>query len=133
VRNQSLDVTEFLDEDGTRLYQSLIGSAQWVVQLGRFDIAVHVMTLSGFRAQPRHGHMDRIKRLYGYLSKFRHATIRFRTELPDYSDLNVVEYEHQQYEWEGKTVWNKRIHLMMETTTLQKETQALLWCLHLRW
>ena len=29
-----LDESEFLDKEGTRIYQSLIGSAKWLVQLG---------------------------------------------------------------------------------------------------
>jgi len=44
-----LDKTDLLDAEGIRIYQSLIRSAQWIVQLGRFDISVHVMTLSSFR------------------------------------------------------------------------------------
>ena len=45
------------------------------------------MTMSGFRAAPRQGHLDRVKRVCGHLSKFRSAFIRMRTEEPDYSDL----------------------------------------------
>ena len=36
-------------------FQTLIGQLQWLISLGRFDIAVHVMSLSSFRAQPRKG------------------------------------------------------------------------------
>ena len=63
-----LDESDFLDEEEFRIYQSLIGCTQWVTQLGRFDISVHVMTLSSFRAKPRRGHLDHIKRVIGYLS-----------------------------------------------------------------
>ena len=51
------------------------------------------MTLSGFREVPRQGHLDRVKRIYGYLSKMRHAVIRVRMEEPDYSDLPIPEYD----------------------------------------
>ena len=34
-----------------------------------------------------------IKRLYGYLRKFKHATIRFRTRLPDTTDMDFTEYD----------------------------------------
>ena len=43
------------------------------------------MTLSRFRAEPRVGHMQRVKRLFGYVRKFPHGLIRVRTEEPDYS------------------------------------------------
>ena len=51
------------------------------------------MTLSSFRVAPRQGHMDRAKRVVGYLSKMKHATIRFRTERPDLSDLVQREWD----------------------------------------
>ena len=89
-----IDDTEFLDAQGIRLYQSLIGSLQWVVSLGRFDIATAVMTMSSFRVAPRRGHLDRLKRIYGYLSRMKHATTRFRTHEPDYSDL-----PERLYDW----------------------------------
>jgi hypothetical protein len=47
-----LDTTEFLDDEGTNKYQSVVGTLQWVVSIGRFDVQTVVMTLSSFRAQP---------------------------------------------------------------------------------
>ena len=90
-----LDTSELLDEDGQKIYQSLIGALQWVIQIGRFDINTAVMTLSRFRAMPRQGHLDRVKRIHGYLSKLNHATIKIRTDAPDYSSVPV-----KQYDWE---------------------------------
>ena len=43
-----LDTSDLLDEKGVAMYQSLIGSMQWAVSLGRLDISTAVMTLSGF-------------------------------------------------------------------------------------
>ena len=48
-----LDTSELCDEHQTKQFQTLIGQLQWLISLGRFDIAVHVMSLSRFRAQPR--------------------------------------------------------------------------------
>ena len=91
-----LDTSDELDIEDIKKYQSLIGAMQWAVSLGRFDITTAVMTMAGFRAAPRVGHLERVKRIYGYLAKMKHATIRFRTEEPDYSDL-----EDPEYDWEG--------------------------------
>ena len=88
-----LDTSELLDSHGITTYQSLIGALQWAITIGRLDIVTPVMTLSGFRAAPRRGHLDRVKRIYGYLSKFRSAVIRVRTEEPDYSDIPDFEYD----------------------------------------
>lgn len=87
-----IDTSDFLDADGIRLYQSLVGSLQWAISLGRFDIATAVMSMSSFRALPRKGHLERLKRIYGYLSRMKHAVLRFRTGEPDYSDLHDFEY-----------------------------------------
>jgi hypothetical protein len=45
------------------------------------------MTMSGFCMAPRVGHLNRLRGIYGYLLKMKHASIRIRTEEPDYSDL----------------------------------------------
>ena len=88
-----LDTTAELEEKDAAIYQSLIGQLQWVIQIGRFDIATAVMTLSRFRAAPKFGHLERVKRIYGYLYKMRHGQIRIRTEAPDYSNVPPKEYD----------------------------------------
>jgi hypothetical protein len=40
-----VDASEYLDEDGIQQYQSLIGSMQWAISFGHFDITVHVTTI----------------------------------------------------------------------------------------
>jgi len=42
------DLSEFLDDEETHIYQSLIGTLQWAISLARFDIASAVMSLSSF-------------------------------------------------------------------------------------
>jgi hypothetical protein len=88
-----IDESELLEEQGVRDYQSLIGSIQWAVSLGRIDITTAVTSLSRFRSLPRKGHMDRAKRVVGYLARMKHGAIRFRTEEPDYSAIPDPEYE----------------------------------------
>ena len=80
-----LDVTEFLDETNKGHYLSMIGELQWLVTLGRFDIMCAVNAMSRYRPQPRIGHLDRLKRMYSYLKTYRDTSIKFNTELPDYS------------------------------------------------
>ena len=87
-----LDGSPLLGFDNVRIYQSLMGSLQWTIQIGRFDVGTAVMTLSRFRAAPRVGHMDRAKRIFGYLRKMRNGMIRIRTDEPDYSCLENTEY-----------------------------------------
>ena len=60
---------------------------------GRYDILAHVMSMSRFRLAPKIGHLERMKRLYGYLAKTKHFAIRYKTKEPDYSHLPKQEYE----------------------------------------
>ena len=95
-----LDTSELCDEHQTKQFQTLIGQLQWLISLGCFDIAVHVMSLSRFRAQPRKGHLDRAKRIVGYLLFLPDGAIRFRTGEPDFSSL-----KDQEYDW-TRTVYS---------------------------
>ena len=93
-----LDTSELCDEHQTKQFQTkqfqtLIGQLQWLISLGHFDIAVHIMSLSIFRAQPRKGHFDRAKRIVGYILFLPDGAIRFRTGEPDFSSLKDQEYD----------------------------------------
>ena len=75
-------------------YLTMVGQLQWLVTLGRFDIHAQVATMSRFRAVPRQGHMDRLKRIYSYAIRTKDYAIRFRTDQPDYSFL-----PDQDFDW----------------------------------
>ena len=85
-----LDTSEFLEDSEMEMYQSLIGSMQWCVSIGRWDVGSAVMTLSSFRAQPRQGHLDHVKRVYSYLKNMKHFKIRFRVDEPNFDDTPHV-------------------------------------------
>ena len=72
-----LDTSELCDDHQTKQFQRLIGQLQWLISLGCFDIADHVMSRSRFRAQPRKGHLDRAKRIVGYPLFLHDGEIRF--------------------------------------------------------
>ena len=88
-----LDDTELCNEKDKAIYMSLIGSLQWLITLGRYDISCAVASMSRFRPAPRKGHLERAKRIYGYVKKFKDAAIRFRTGEPDYSELPTKTYD----------------------------------------
>ena len=96
-----LDTSELCDDHQTKQFQTLIGQLQWLISLGCFDIAVHVMSLSRFRAQPRKGHLDRAKRIVGYLLFLPDGAIRFRTGEPDFSSLKDQEYDWTRSVYSG--------------------------------
>ena len=82
-----LDDSRLCTPDETAKFQSLIGALQWTISLCRFDIANAVMSLSRFRAEPKIGHLDRSKRIVGYLAKAKQGAIRFRTGIPDHESI----------------------------------------------
>ena len=89
-----LDTSETLEGDMAAKYLTMVGQLQWLVTLGRFDIHAQVATMSRFRATPRQGHMERLKRIYSYTIRTKDYAIRFRTEQPDYSFL-----PDQDFDW----------------------------------
>ena len=93
------DISDFCDQDQIKQYQTIVGQLIWLSGLGRFDIAVHVVTMSRFRQQPRIGHLERLKKIVGYLANLPHGALRFRLHEPDYSNL-----PHKEYDWQ-RTVY----------------------------
>ena len=82
-----LNTSAILEGDMAAKYLTMVGQLQWLVTLGRFDLHAQVATMSRFRAAPRQGHMDRLKRIYSYPIGTRDYAIRFRTDQSDYSFL----------------------------------------------
>ena len=91
IDHPDLDNSELASEELVTKYMCMIGQLQWVFTLGRFDFLAHAMSMSWLRHAPKIGHVERMKRVYGYLLKTKQYTIRYRTELPDYSHVPVQE------------------------------------------
>ena len=49
--------------------------------------------MSRFRFAPKMGHIERMKSIYGYLSRTKHYALRFRTDEPNYLHLPALEYK----------------------------------------
>ena len=99
------DIFDFCDQDQIKQYQTIVGQLIWLSGLGRFDIAVHVMTMLRFRQQPRIGHLERLKKIVGYLANFPHGALNIpepkgkHVTTTTYVDANL---HHDQVP--GKTV-----------------------------
>ena len=88
-----MDTSEVLEGEMVSKYLTMVGQLQWLITMGRFDIYPHVVSLSRFRAAPRQGHIERLKRVHGYVIKTKDYDIRFRTEEPNYSYLPEQNYD----------------------------------------
>ena len=61
------DTTDLCDPHEHSYYQSLIGSANWCVTLGCFDITYAVSTLAQYSIAPQKDHLRALIQMYGYL------------------------------------------------------------------
>ena len=103
-----LDTSEILEGDMAAKYLTMLGQLQWLVTLWRFDIHAQVATMSRFRAAPRQGHMDRLKRIYSYAIWTKDFAFRFWTDQPYYSSyLTKILIGHILY-----MVMSKKSYLM---------------------
>jgi hypothetical protein len=99
-----LDDSPLLDAPEISTYMSLIGQLQWLITLGRFDIMQATVSLSSFHSLPRQGHLERAKRVFGYVAKFHDAVIRVRPGTPNFIDIDEV---HPDYEWAHSVCGNQ--------------------------
>ena len=68
----------------------LVGSVNWCVTLGRFDIHYAVSTLGRYSAAPREGHMKVMLRDFGYLKYHMKRQIIFNTKEPELDKVEKV-------------------------------------------
>ncbi len=91
-----LDTTPLLDERNSSLYRALIGSANWLITLGRLDVHYSTNALSRYAMAPREGHLEAMKRVFGYLKKFHKGRIIIDPAWMDWSKYKTT----QEHSWE---------------------------------
>ncbi len=85
-----MDESPLLGESDHRLFQMLVGMGNWLVVLGRFDLAFAMCSLSRFNACPREGHLILAKRVFSYLKKFPDRRIAIDSDDMDFSSVKEV-------------------------------------------
>ena len=88
-----LNKSELSSDNLITKFMCMVGQLQWAVTLGRYDILAHVMSMSRFGLAPKVGHIESMKRIYGYLSRTKQYALRFRTDEPNYMHLPDLEYD----------------------------------------
>ena len=89
-----LDDSPLLDDLDHSKFRSIVGSANWLVTLGRFDIAYAVNSLSRFSAKPRQGHLKGMIRFFGYLKKNWKGRIMIDPNYPNHSNYPTPEHNN---------------------------------------
>ena len=83
-----LDESRLCTPEEQSHYLNMIVDLQWEVSLGRMDIYSATLTMSGFCAAPRIGHLEHAKRVYRYIRNYKKTSIKskkFRIEKCDHS------------------------------------------------
>ena len=85
-----LEMTELLSPPEISKYKSLIGSGNWLITLGRFDIQYAISTLSQYSMAPRKGHMLALHRVFGYLHRYPDGMIPIDIGSPPIRDKAII-------------------------------------------
>ena len=87
-----IDDSPLLDDLHIAKFRSIIGSANWIITLGRFDINYATSALSRFNMAPREGHLQAAKRVLGYLKLFPKGRTIFDTSYPDHEGFPIDDH-----------------------------------------
>jgi len=66
-------------------YRMMVVSLNWLVTLGRFDIQYTSASLARYMMAPRQGHLEAMRRVFGYLKFNSKVKIDYDTTMPDLS------------------------------------------------
>ena len=88
-----VDESPFLEGDLVSKYRMMVGSLNWLVTLGRYDVHHAASTLARHMMMPREGHLQAMRRVFCYLKYHPKFAIKYDTDEPDISGYNVEEYD----------------------------------------
>ena len=83
------DDSLLLSEDMARSHQMLVGSANWIFTLGRFDILYAVTMMARFNQVPRQGLLNAMLRVIGYLKGCAKGRILVDTRIPTVAGVPI--------------------------------------------
>ena len=91
-----LDDSDMLSQEDASKYRSFIGSLNWAITLGRFDVQYATNTLARYNMAPRQGHLDAAVRIIGYLKKTQRLNpkILVNPDLPNHDQYESYDYDN---------------------------------------
>jgi hypothetical protein len=93
------DQSALLNPRQSSVYRGLIGSANWIITLGRFDIPYTVNTMSRFSMAPREGHFEALLRLFGYLKQYPKVRILVNRNPRYKTQPTFMKYDWNEFIW----------------------------------
>ncbi len=93
-----LDESPLCDSEQASIFRSFIGSLNWIITLGRFDVHHATMSLARFNMSPKEGHLKAVTRIFGYLKAFPTGKILLDNKSPDHSRFDIdVNHDWQEF------------------------------------
>eukprot|EP00934_Nitzschia_sp_Nitz4_P008762 Nitzschia sp. Nitz4//scaffold145_size56662//50639//52106//NITZ4_006565-RA/size56662-processed-gene-0.32-mRNA-1//-1//CDS//3329536601//8752//frame0 len=89
-----IDDSEPLNDTEHSKYRALVGSANWIITLGRFDIQYAVTTLAKYSMKPRAGRYKAMIRVFGYLKAFPKGLIIIDPNMLDTEQFSVTKHDN---------------------------------------
>ena len=87
-----IDDSPLCSYDESAKFRSVIGSLNWIITLGRYDVSYATCALSRFNMAPRIGHLAAAKRILGYLKVYKKGRIIFDISYIDHSTYPVEDH-----------------------------------------
>ena len=87
------DTSRLLEPAEASMYRAFIGSGNWVVTLGRMDVAYAVNSLARYSMAPRLGHLEAAFSLFGYLRHTHQKRIVIDPNPLDWSKYSMAEFD----------------------------------------
>jgi len=97
IYRPELDTSEECDAEQIELYQSLIGIARWLCELGRIDILTETSLLSAYLASPRIGHLHQALHMFKYLEDHNRSRMVFDPTYITLSDGHLKPEERASF------------------------------------
>ncbi len=84
-----LDNSPLVTAGDASKYRGMVGSCNWLITLGCFDVSYATQALSRYSMAPRQGHFQAMQRVLGYLKKFPKGRIIIDSQFRDWKPYPV--------------------------------------------
>ena len=85
-----IDISTELSSGDANYFQSLIIILQWIVELGRIDIAVEFSMMSLMMVMPRKDHLLQLYHIFAYLKQRYNREMVFNPTLPGFDESSLL-------------------------------------------
>ena len=91
-----IDDSNILDPERHSYFKNFVDCANWLVILGRCDIAYSTNTFSRFSNEPIIGHLKGMMRVFGYLKQYDKEKILIDSNYPNHKVHETESYDNRK-------------------------------------